>query len=268
LLDAITTEQGRFWTPDGRRFGFELVDYLNVEEDLGPIVQLINRLQAGPLTPGQPYQVLKELDGHVKKLLEGLCRNTWKVKEPIRAHVAESAANLRDRFTAMVAREAAMLENIPEAPEPSVLSLGEEVEVKESNKVFIGHGRSPAWRELKDFIQGRLHLEPDEFNRVPVAGVPTSTRLAEMLDDAGIAFLILTAEDERRDGAIVARQNVVHEAGLFQGRLGFSRAIVLLEEGCEEFSNIAGLGQIRFPTGLISAVFEEVRRVLERERFL
>jgi predicted nucleotide-binding protein len=59
--------------------------------------------------------------------------------------------------------------------------------------------------------------------------------------------------------------NVVHEAGLFQGRLGFSRAIVMLEEGCEQFSNIEGLGQIRFPQGNISAVFEEVRRVLERE---
>jgi predicted nucleotide-binding protein len=86
-----------------------------------------------------------------------------------------------------------------------------------------------------------------------------------MLDTAAIALLVLTAEDERIDGAVVARQNVVHEAGLFQGRLGFERAIVLLEEGCEEFSNIAGLGQIRFPTGGIAAAFEEVRRVLERE---
>jgi predicted nucleotide-binding protein len=39
--------------------------------------------------------------------------------------------------------------------------------------------------------------------------------------------------------------NVVHEAGLFQGRLGFTRAIIMLEEGCEEFSNIEGLGQLR-----------------------
>jgi predicted nucleotide-binding protein len=59
--------------------------------------------------------------------------------------------------------------------------------------------------------------------------------------------------------------NVVHEAGLFQGRLGFTKAIVVLEEGCEEFSNIHGLGQIRFPKGRISAVFEEVRAVMERE---
>lgn len=59
--------------------------------------------------------------------------------------------------------------------------------------------------------------------------------------------------------------NVVHEAGLFQGRLGFTKAIVLLEEGCEEFSNIQGLGQIRFPKGNIAPAFEEIRRVLERE---
>ena len=62
--------------------------------------------------------------------------------------------------------------------------------------------------------------------------------------------------------------NVIHEAGLFQGRLGFQRAIVLLEEGCEEFSNIQGLGQIRFPAGNISAAFEEIRQVLEREEII
>lgn len=89
-----------------------------------------------------------------------------------------------------------------------------------------------------------------------------------MLDAAGIAFVVLTAEDETIDGSERARQNVVHEAGLFQGRLGFSRAIVLLEGSCDEFSNIQGLGQIRFPTGRISACFEEVRRVLEREGFV
>jgi hypothetical protein len=49
------------------------------------------------------------------------------------------------------------------------------------------------------------------------------------------------------------------------GRLGFTKAIILLEDGCEEFSNIEGLGQIRFPMGNISASFEGVRRVLERE---
>ena len=89
-----------------------------------------------------------------------------------------------------------------------------------------------------------------------------------MLEVSTFAFLILTAEDERSDGSVTARQNVIHEAGLFQGKLGFRKAIILIEEGCDEFSNIHGLGQIRFPPGRISAGFEEIRRVLEREGLL
>ena len=131
--------------------------------------------------------------------------------------------------------------------------------------VFIGHGRSPVWKELKDFLQDRLRLPWDEFNRIPVAGITNVARLAEMLEAAAIAFLVMTGEDELADGNLHARMNVVHEAGLFQGRLGFTRAIILLEEGCEEFSNIQGLGQVRFPKGNIRAVFDEVRHVLERE---
>ena len=134
--------------------------------------------------------------------------------------------------------------------------------------VFIGHGRSPIWRELKDFVEDRLKLPVDEFNRVPVAGVTNIERLSEMLDAAAVALLVMTGEDEQPDGNLRARMNVVHEAGLFQGRLGFSRAIVLLEEDCEEFSNIAGLGQIRFPRGQIRAAFEEIREVFEREGLL
>jgi len=138
-------------------------------------------------------------------------------------------------------------------------------ESRVGTNVFIGHGRAAAWRDLKDFVQERLRLPWDEFNRVPVAGVTNIARLSEMMDSAAIAFLVMTAEDEHVDGTYQARMNVVHEAGLFQGRLGFTRAIVLLEEGCAEFSNISGLGQIRFPQGNIAAAFEEIRRVLERE---
>lgn len=139
------------------------------------------------------------------------------------------------------------------------------IEERIGTNIFIGHGRSHDWRDLKDFISERLNLPWDEFNRVPVAGLTNITRLAQMLDQACIAFLVMSAEDEQADGNHHARMNVIHEVGLFQGRLGFERAIVLLEEGCEEFSNIQGLGQIRYPKGNISAVFEDIRQVLERE---
>lgn len=131
--------------------------------------------------------------------------------------------------------------------------------------VFIGHGRSTVWRELQDYLQNRLKLDWIEFNRVPAAGIATQARLTEMLDAASFAFLIMTAEDERADGAKVARMNVIHEIGLFQGRLGFHRAIVLLEEGCDRFSNIDGLTYIPFPSGKISAAFADIQGVLQRE---
>lgn len=134
--------------------------------------------------------------------------------------------------------------------------------------MFIGHGHSQTWWELKNFLESRLGLLVDEFNRVPPAGIPTSGRLSAMLDTAAIAFLVMTGEDEQADGELRARENVVHEAGLFQGRLGFERAIVLLEAGCEKFSNIDGLGHIPFPKGNIGAALEEVRQFLEREGVL
>ena len=132
-------------------------------------------------------------------------------------------------------------------------------------KVFIGHGRSHVWRELKDFVQDRLKLEWEEFNREPVAGIATTERLQQMLYASCMALLVMTAEDQHADASLHARENVIHEVGLFQGRLGLRRAIVVLEQGCTEFSNIAGLSELRFPKGNIAAVFEEVRRVLERE---
>lgn len=139
---------------------------------------------------------------------------------------------------------------------------------KRSGKIFIGHGNSEEWKNLKDFLADRLSLTWDEFNREPNAGRTTKERLESMLDDACFAFLVMTGEDETGDGRLVARQNVVHEIGLFQGRLGFNRAIVLLEESCEEFSNIVGLTQIRFPRGKLLAKSEDIRRVLEREKLL
>jgi predicted nucleotide-binding protein len=152
-----------------------------------------------------------------------------------------------------------------EPPEPTMPAASR---ITGGEKVFIGHGRSPIWRELSDFLKDRLHLRVDEFNRESVAGIPTTDRLSNMLDDAAFAFVIMTAEDEQADGVMRARENVVHEAGLFQGCLGFGRTIILLEDSCNEFSNIRGLGHISFPKGNMKAAFEDIRHVLEREKLI
>jgi len=158
--------------------------------------------------------------------------------------------------------------SVPDQNDGSEAAVSPDSAAEGRPKVFIGHGDSPIWRELKEFLVERLDLDIEEFNRVPTAGKTTIERLEEMLNSANFAFLVMTAEDEHVDGTVHPRENVVHEAGLFQGKLGFKRAIVLLQEDCKQFSNIEGLTQIRFPQSNIDAVFEEVRAVLEREGIL
>ena len=140
--------------------------------------------------------------------------------------------------------------------------------IPKGSRIFIGHGNSSLWEDLKQFLENDLRLEWDEFNRIPPAGFSTTERLSQMLEAANFAFLVLTGEDQTVGGKLHPRMNVIHEAGLLQGKLGFSKAIVLLEEGCEEFSNITGLAQIRFELGNIATAFDEIKRVLKREEII
>ena len=157
------------------------------------------------------------------------------------------------------------LELYEELPSNTQHTVNNNTMNNENKKIFIGHGRSHIWRVLKDFIADTLKLPYEEFNRISPAGKATSDRLKEMLEESCMAFLIMTGEDEQADGSLRARDNVIHEVGLFQGKLGFERAIILLEEGCEDFSNIHGITHIPFPKGKIDTTFGEIIRVLKRE---
>ena len=131
--------------------------------------------------------------------------------------------------------------------------------------VFIGHGRSKLWARLKVYLQDELNVATVTYESEPRTGESIVPVLEKMLDQATFAVLVLTAEDETADGSRRARQNVVHEAGLFQGRLGFKRAVLLVQDGIEEFSNVAGLQYIPFSEDKIEQAFYELQRVLKRE---
>ena len=136
------------------------------------------------------------------------------------------------------------------------------------NAVFIGHGRRTDWEKIRNHISKKHGLKVEEFNVSPTAGFTTVERLGEMLESASFAILVMTAEDRQKNGKLNPRQNVVHEIGLFQGRLGFARAIVVKEDGLEEFSNIKGLTYIPFKKGEIDDSLAEIDRVLIREHVI
>jgi predicted nucleotide-binding protein len=131
--------------------------------------------------------------------------------------------------------------------------------------IFIGHGRNPVWLQLRDFVRDTLQLPVRAFESTAHAGQPITEVLLEELRLATFAMLVLTGEDSTAEGNTRARQNVIHEAGLFQGRLGFERAILVMQKGVEEFTNVAGLQDIRFDDNNIGQTFGELVRVLRRE---
>lgn len=131
--------------------------------------------------------------------------------------------------------------------------------------IFIGHGRDTQWRDVKDHLHEKHGYDIEAYEIGARAGHAIRDILQDMLTRSSFALLVMTGEDETQTGSLRARQNVIHEAGLFQGRLGFNRAIILLEEGTEEFSNIHGIEQVRYAKNNIKETFGEILAVLRRE---
>jgi predicted nucleotide-binding protein len=131
--------------------------------------------------------------------------------------------------------------------------------------VFIGHGRSKLWARLQLFIQDELHLKTVSYESESRVGLSIVPILEKMLRQATFAVLLLTAEDETAEGSRRARQNEIHEAGLFHGHLGFQRVVMLVQSGLEEFSNVAGLQYIGFQAESIEQSFWELQKALRRE---
>ncbi|RYG99956.1 MAG: hypothetical protein EON58_01965 [Alphaproteobacteria bacterium] len=133
--------------------------------------------------------------------------------------------------------------------------------------VFIGHGRSNLWHQVASFLREDLGLKTDYFEKNSRAGEQVVTTLNGMLDRASYAVIVATADDEMGD-QIRARQNVVHEVGLFQGRLGFDHVAVLRQNGIEDWSNLAGLLVLPFENQAIESTFLALSKALRHHKIV
>lgn len=211
-------------------------------------------------------EFLSELDGEVTQA------NIWITNPEIELDIDLDAYNLQSITTSVKiksdSREKILrLGNVVDRySEECIVPLPPEPEkpiIKP--KIFIGHGNSPQWRDLKDHLHEQHGYEIIAYETGSRASHTIRDIITDMLKSSSFAILVMTGEDQLDDGRIMARQNVIHEIGLFQGHLGFSKAIVLKEEGTEEFSNIAGVHQIRYSNGNIKETFGDVLSVLRRE---
>ncbi|HEY8546933.1 MAG TPA: PfkB family carbohydrate kinase [Acidimicrobiales bacterium] len=128
--------------------------------------------------------------------------------------------------------------------------------------IFISHGRSPQWRALQEFLDRRCSFPNVRFSSGAWSGKPVTDALERFLEQCSVAICVLTADDTAGD-RLWARENVVHEVGLFQGRLGEDRVILLVEEGCEFVPEAPRRQVITFPPGRIEGTFWQVHRRLD-----
>src|SRR5262249_10524177 len=144
-------------------------------------------------SPGEPaINRVEELAGEFRSRLADVQSDTSsasfiELREAAEAAIAASMAAYGNG-----PKTADLRDEIVNGIKPHLISLNSLLR----NKIFIGHGHSPAWREFKDFLPDTLSLPWEEFNRVPQAGIWTGERLNEMLEAACFAFLIMTGEDE------------------------------------------------------------------------
>jgi predicted nucleotide-binding protein len=152
------------------------------------------------------------------------------------------------------------------------IPVAEVTQVKANNRVpsavFLGHGRSALWAKVQLFLEKDLKLKVEVWEAQSREGKHTIEVLKQLLESSGFAVLVMTGEDETQEGELRARQNVIHEIGLFQGRLGFDRVALLEQEGVEGCSNLLGLQAIRFRGEDIESTFYRLQKMLQREGLL
>jgi hypothetical protein len=130
------------------------------------------------------------------------------------------------------------------------------------HRVFVSHGRAPAWREVQAYIEKDLGLQTVELAQEPNQGRTVLTKLSEVSDQFDSAVIVMTADDLDASGQARARENVIHEIGFFQGKYGLARICLLHEEGTSIPSNIHGLVYAPFPHDLVSTSFGLLTREL------
>jgi sugar/nucleoside kinase (ribokinase family) len=134
--------------------------------------------------------------------------------------------------------------------------------------VFIVHDDNPQWQTVREFVERDCGLPTFHLNPEDVSADNLAELMTEHLSRCSFAVCVLSGGDLDEGGRTRADQNVVHQAGLFQGRYGFGRVAIVAEEGCDTFSNIAGLIRLDFPRGRVSNTLLELERMLRREGLL
>jgi len=130
------------------------------------------------------------------------------------------------------------------------------------SKIFLGHGHNQVWVQIEKYIK-ELGYNVESFETQKYNSPRIFDKLIKLLNECNVAVMVMSGDDSNSNGTIHARQNVVHEIGLFQGRYGLERVIMFRQSNVEVFSNIGGFLTISYENEPNKENFEELKNILD-----
>ncbi|MFD7713755.1 carbohydrate kinase family protein [Streptomyces sp. NPDC059786] len=130
--------------------------------------------------------------------------------------------------------------------------------------VLLTHDENTQWEELHQFLKRDCRLTVHLLRTTAPGGIDPQS-LRRQVVRCGFAVCVLSASRLMQGGQRRVNEDIVHRVGMFQGYYGFGRVAILAEDGCEFWSNNAGLVRMDFPPGHMDSVFVELERMLVRE---
>lgn len=129
---------------------------------------------------------------------------------------------------------------------------------RQNSKIFISHGKSKDWMKLQSFLEKEAKRPTIELAQNPNLGLTVIAKLTDAANQCSHAVIVMSGDDRTGNGAKRVRENVMHEIGFFQGRLGINRVVLLRESGVSIPSNLSGIVWLAFRRGNIASVFEKL----------
>ena len=131
-------------------------------------------------------------------------------------------------------------------------------------RVFVAHSSDDSWYKLVEMLRSGWDLELEYFEYQNRTAEEITKVVDKMTSSVSCAIVLMTADDSMQNGAVRSRQNVIHEAGMCHGKLGFGKVAILLEDGVEEFSNVDGIQYIPFERSNVKSCLHELGQFLSK----
>lgn len=136
------------------------------------------------------------------------------------------------------------------------------------NLIFVGRSRSEILTKLIAFLEDELSVKTITYDSESKKDDSVTSVSEKLLNDATFAILVLTTDDETKEDRIKVHRSLVYETGLFQGKLGFKKVLILHQRGIGDLSDFTKAHSIKLIDENIEQTFNEIRQILKNENII